>query len=54
MQELRTEHAKDIHGLYPANDMECIEVFEKLLHALPSYGVFSSSGELAAWMVQSY
>ncbi|XP_052132657.1 uncharacterized protein LOC113208139 [Frankliniella occidentalis] len=54
MHELRSEHAKDIHGLYPANDMECLEVFEKLLHALPSYGVFSSSGELAAWMVQSY
>ncbi|KAK3921863.1 Acetyltransferase YpeA [Frankliniella fusca] len=54
MHELRAEHAKDIHGLYPANDMECLEVFEKLLHALPSYGVFSSSGELAAWMVQSY
>ncbi|KAJ1526014.1 hypothetical protein ONE63_009188 [Megalurothrips usitatus] len=54
LQELRTEHAKDIHGLYPANDMECLEVFEKLLRSLPSYGVFSSTGELAAWMVQSY
>lgn len=54
MLQLRTEHAQAIHDLYPANDMESIEVFEKLITALPAYGVFSSSGELAAWMVQSY
>lgn len=54
MQQLKPEHAKAIHDLYPANDMECVEVFEKLINALPAYGIFSSSGELAAWMVQSY
>lgn len=43
-----------IHDLYPANHMECIEVFEKLIEHLPSFGIFSPSGELAAWMVQSY
>lgn len=53
VQQLKPEHAKAIHDLYPANDMECVEVFEKLINALPAYGIFSS-GELAAWMVQSY
>lgn len=54
MLQLKPEHAQAIHDLYPANDMESIEVFEKLIKALPAYGMFSSSGELAAWMVQSY
>lgn len=54
MLQLKPEHAQAIHDLYPANDMESIEVFEKLIKALPAYGVFSSNGELAAWMVQSY
>nr|CAD7392518.1 unnamed protein product [Timema cristinae] len=53
MKQLKPEHAKTIHDLYPANTMECVEVFEKLISALPAYGVFSD-GELAAWMVQSY
>ena len=53
VQELREEHAKTIHDLYPANDMESVMVFERLIRALPAYGVFSN-GELAAWMVQSY
>lgn len=53
IEELREEHARAIHDLYPANDMEAVEVFERLITALPAYGVFSS-GELAAWMVQSY
>lgn len=53
MKHLRTEHAATIHELYPANDMEAVEVFERLINALPAYGIFSS-GELAAWMVQSY
>lgn len=48
------EHAQTIHDLYPANNMESVEVFEKLIEHLPSYGVFSTSGELAAWMIQSY
>nr|XP_024217494.1 uncharacterized protein LOC112210028 [Halyomorpha halys] len=51
--ELREEHAKAIHDLYPANDMESVKVFERLIRALPAYGVFSG-GQLAAWMVQSY
>ncbi|GLV31757.1 uncharacterized protein CBL_07516 [Carabus blaptoides fortunei] len=54
MLQLKPEHAQAIHDLYPANDMESQEVFEKLIAALPAYGVFSSGGELAAWMVQSY
>lgn len=54
MLQLTPEHAQIIHDLYPANQMECIEVFEKLMDKLPCFGVFSSSGELAAWMVQSY
>lgn len=33
--------------------MEAVEVFERLIERLPAYGVFES-GELAAWMVQSY
>ncbi|PSN48797.1 hypothetical protein C0J52_07024, partial [Blattella germanica] len=53
MLQLKPEHAKAIHDLYPANDMEGVEIFEKLINALPAYGIFSS-GELAAWMVQSY
>nr|CAD7587416.1 unnamed protein product [Timema genevievae] len=38
MKQLKTEHAKTIHDLYPANTMECVEVFEKLISALPAYG----------------
>lgn len=53
MLQLKPEHAKAIHDLYPANHMESLEVFEKLINVLPAYGIFSS-GELAAWMVQSY
>lgn len=48
------EHAPIIHELYPLNNLECIELFEKLFVKLPSYGVFSASGELAAWIIQSY
>ncbi|KAJ3665334.1 hypothetical protein Zmor_000833 [Zophobas morio] len=54
MLQLTPEHAQTIHDLYPANHMECVEIFEKLIKKLPCYGVFSASGELAAWMVQSY
>ncbi|RZF46835.1 hypothetical protein LSTR_LSTR008067 [Laodelphax striatellus] len=53
LQQLAVENAALIHDLYPANDMEAMEVFEKLIARLPAYGVFES-GELAAWMVQSY
>ncbi|KAJ8943562.1 hypothetical protein NQ318_008265 [Aromia moschata] len=54
MLQLTSEHAQVIHDLYPANHMECIEVFEKLIEKLPCYGIFSANGDLAAWMVQSY
>lgn len=54
MLQLTPEHAQMIHDLYPANQLECIEIFEKLIEKLPCYGVFSSTGDLAAWMVQSY
>ncbi|XP_073997445.1 uncharacterized protein isoform X2 [Rhodnius prolixus] len=53
VRELIAENAQTIHSLYPANDMEAVEVFERLITRLPAYGVFSS-GQLAAWMVQSY
>ncbi|KAL1505233.1 hypothetical protein ABEB36_004841 [Hypothenemus hampei] len=54
MCQLRKEHAQIIHDLYPANQMECIEIFEKLIEKLPCFGIFSAQGDLAAWMVQSY
>lgn len=50
---LKTEHAEGIHELYPANDMECHELFLRLIRTLPAAGVFAK-GSLAAWMVQSY
>lgn len=50
---LKPHHMQSIHDLYPANDMECVDVFEKLVSELPAYGIFAS-GDLAAWMVQSY
>ncbi|KAK9508939.1 hypothetical protein O3M35_006370 [Rhynocoris fuscipes] len=51
VRELIAENAKAIHELYPAHDMEAVEVFEKLITRLPAYGVFSS-GQLAAWMTR--
>ncbi|KAL0269520.1 UNVERIFIED_CONTAM: hypothetical protein PYX00_007224 [Menopon gallinae] len=53
IRQLIKEDVQTIHELYPANDMEAVSVFEKLITKLPAYGVFCS-GELAAWMVQSY
>lgn len=50
---LLPEHMKAVHDLYPASDIECREVFEKLVAELPAYGIFVE-GQLAAWMVQSY
>lgn len=56
--ELRTlslKDVKDIHDLYPAGNMESIEVFKELLNKLPGCGIFSKDKhELLAWMVQSY
>lgn len=55
MRPLALENVKAIHDLYPASEIECIEVFEKLVSSLPGFGIFCvGSGELAAWMVQSY
>lgn len=57
LQELRLLSAQDvkgIHDLYPASEIESIELFEKLAETLPGYGVFTMDGELAAWMIQSY
>jgi hypothetical protein len=45
---------KEIHDLYPAAEIECIDIFEKLVDKLPGYGIFTLDGELCAWMVQSY
>ncbi|XP_063701480.1 glycine-N-acyltransferase-like protein 3 [Culicoides brevitarsis] len=54
LRALSLKDVKDIHDLYPAGNMESIEVFQKLLEKLPGCGVFSRDGELLAWMVQSY
>lgn len=49
---LSSANVKDIHDLYPAGDIESIEVFEKLIDRLPGCGIFiRSTGELVAWMV---
>ncbi|XP_012531732.1 uncharacterized protein LOC105834065 [Monomorium pharaonis] len=53
VRPLKAEHAEGIHELYPANDMECHEIFLRLIRTLPAAGVFAK-GSLAAWMVQSY
>ncbi|KAG8035041.1 hypothetical protein G9C98_001531 [Cotesia typhae] len=50
---LNAEHAEGIHELYPANDMECHELFLRLIRILPAGGVFVNN-ILAAWMIQSY
>ncbi|XP_063362574.1 uncharacterized protein LOC134651402 isoform X2 [Cydia amplana] len=50
---LQPEDMKAVYDLYPASDIECREVFEKLVAELPAYGIFVE-GQLAAWMVQSY
>ncbi|KAL1461882.1 hypothetical protein WDU94_013748 [Cyamophila willieti] len=55
MKQLNQENVETIHNLYPANDMEDIDIFNVLVNVLPAYGIFeSSSGKLAAWMMQSY
>lgn len=53
MSQLKKENAQIIHDLYPANHMECIEVFEKLIEKLPCFGVFSAQGEFFpyGWMI---
>lgn len=54
MLPLNSEHAQLVHDLYPANQIECVDVFKRLFEKLPSYGIFSASGELVAWIIQSY
>lgn len=55
MRPLALENVKAIHDLYPASEIECLEVFEKLVTSLPGFGIFCvETGNLAAWMVQSY
>lgn len=55
MRPLALENVKAIHDLYPAHEIECLELFEKLVESMPGYGIFCvETGNLAAWMVQSY
>uniref|UniRef100_A0A8D8P6D2 (northern house mosquito) hypothetical protein n=1 Tax=Culex pipiens TaxID=7175 RepID=A0A8D8P6D2_CULPI len=55
MKPLQIDNVKDIYDLYPANDIESIELFEKLFNQLPGFGIFSrNNSELAAWSLQSY
>ncbi|KFB45529.1 AGAP012518-PA-like protein [Anopheles sinensis] len=55
MKPLCIDDVKDIHDLYPARDIECLELFEKLVRQLPGFGVFTNlDNELAAWSLQSY
>lgn len=55
MRTLTAENVQAIHDLYPASEIESVEVFERLVRTLPGYGVFTvDGGELAAWMMHSY
>lgn len=55
MRLLALENVKAIHDLYPASEIECLAVFERLAESLPGFGIFCvETGTLAAWMVQSY
>lgn len=55
MRPLNINNVKAIHDLYPASEIECVEVFEKLIGTLPGFGVFiQNTDELCAWMMHSY
>lgn len=55
MRTLTADNVQAIHDLYPASEIESVEVFERLVRTLPGYGVFTVDGsELAAWMMHSY
>lgn len=55
LRSLTLDNVRGIHDLYPANEIECVEVFEKLVQILPGVGIFiKNSNVLAAWMVHSY
>lgn len=51
MRPLSLDNVKAIHDLYPANEIESFQVFERLIEKIPGYGIFTVDGELAAWMV---
>ncbi|KAL5281954.1 hypothetical protein ACFFRR_005319 [Megaselia abdita] len=55
LRSLNLDNVRGIHDLYPANEIECVEVFEKLVQILPGVGIFiKKTNVLAAWMVHSY
>lgn len=55
IQSLRIRDVNHIHDLYPARDIESIELFQKLMNKLPGLGMFSKpNDEVAAWSLQSY
>lgn len=55
IRPLNFNNVKAIHDLYPASEIECVEVFEVLIGKLPGFGVFlCDSDELCAWMMHSY
>ncbi|XP_011552042.3 uncharacterized protein LOC105383649 [Plutella xylostella] len=53
LRRLGPEDMRAVYLDYSAPDLECREIFEKLVAELPAYGIFVES-QLAAWMVQSY
>lgn len=55
LRPLAVENVNTIYDLYPANEIECVELFKKLVNILPGVGIFrKDTDELAAWMVHSY
>nr|NP_001260047.1 uncharacterized protein Dmel_CG15628, isoform B [Drosophila melanogaster]NP_608861.2 uncharacterized protein Dmel_CG15628, isoform A [Drosophila melanogaster]AAF50978.3 uncharacterized protein Dmel_CG15628, isoform A [Drosophila melanogaster]AAN71444.1 RE58324p [Drosophila melanogaster]AGB92583.1 uncharacterized protein Dmel_CG15628, isoform B [Drosophila melanogaster] len=55
MRLLNLDNVQGIHDLYPANEIECVQLFDILVRKLPGLGIFrKETGELAAWMVHSY
>jgi hypothetical protein len=55
MRPLTIDNVQAIHDLYPASEIESVEIFHILIKKLYGLGVFCvKSGELAAWMIQSY
>lgn len=55
MRPLNQNNVRAIHDLYPASEIECVQVFEKLIGTLPGFGIFiQNTDELCAWMMHSY
>lgn len=46
IRQLKIEDVRTIHDLYPANDMEAVSVFEKLITRLPAYGKYETFSKL--------